>query len=98
MKKVFISQPMTGLTKEQIEANTKKYLKYAEDILDVEVDLVFEYVESVQPPLYWLGRAISQMAYSDVIFFAPGFRDSKGCCIEFIVAKLYKRDIRYINL
>ena len=48
--------------------------------------------------LFCLGNGISNvMAMSDIVVFAPGWVNSKGCVVEAFIAKLYGKNICMIN-
>lgn len=87
MKKLFISQPMRGKTDEEILAVREKAIASAERELGEKVEVINSffreaYEEGKNYPLYWLGKSISLMAQADVVYFAKGWEEARGCCIE----------------
>ena len=95
--KVFISQPMSGKTSEEIRAvrdGTKNLLRrFCHDCF-------LEFIESFNPsalgdgkPIEELGKCISLMQDADIVYFAKGYEESRGCSVEFEVASKYKKTI-----
>lgn len=92
MKKVFISQPMSGKTREEIASERADAIEMALDMCgEVEIiNSVFtDTVESKNEPLYNLGRSLILMAEADIIMFAPGWENARGCRIEHDCALAY---------
>ena len=94
IKTLFISQPMNGLTNEEILETRKKATEYISSIYpDNEIVLIGSY--KPQPTTDYnavsavnlLGNAISMMAGANIIYFVPGWQKSKGCQIENEVAR-----------
>lgn len=94
IKTLFISQPMSGLTNEEIlkvrqEATdfiSNKYPDYAISVLPSykeQPDNTYNAVSAVN----LLGNAISIMAGANIIYFVPGWQKSRGCQIENEVAR-----------
>lgn len=87
--KIFLSQPMSGRPEEEIlleRAYIEQELKqwYGED-----VEVIHSYSSEPKQPLYLLGKAIQAMADADVVYFLPGWEDSRGCKIEYQCAMEY---------
>lgn len=95
--KVFISQPYTGYSEEEIfskrEMVVEKYIK-PNSIRDVYV--IDQYHRPVPDHpyrdgrIYNLGQSISMMEDADVIFFVKDFQKSQGCIAEHTIAQLYQ--------
>lgn len=103
--KVFISQPMHGLTIDQIkEVREESYdnIKMATGLPDFDVINNLqeneEYIagKMQHPRLWYLGNSIRMMGDADVIIFVPGWQDSQGCLIEFMIAKSYDLPMYFI--
>ena len=89
---VFLSQPMNGLTDEEIIATRDKYLKYLQEKYgDVELIDSFNHPDAPEDagPLWYLGRSIQLMADADMVCFVPGWRSARGCVVEELVASKY---------
>lgn len=86
MKKLFISQPMNGLTKEEITQAREVAVEVAMERINDEIeiiDTVFEDFEgSTNPPLKFLSRALDKLAEADVAYFGKGWENTRGCKIE----------------
>lgn len=88
MKKLFISQPMSGLSQEQIllERNIA-YEKAKEVLKDDEVVVLDSYFYDYNPtnnriPLQYLAKALTVLADADIVYFAEGWEGSRGCRVE----------------
>lgn len=97
-KKLFISQPMNGLSDDAILAKRKQiseiFKKKGYDIIDTFFTEE-PGKEIVAYPLYYLGKSISSMAEADVAFFCKGYKDARGCRMEHAIAKEYGVTIIY---
>ena len=97
MTKVFISQPMRYKTDDEIKeerslAITK--IKASYDTEDVEIiDSFFEGAPHDAKPLWFLGESFKKLAEADVAYFCKGFRDARGCMMEYNAAKNYGIDV-----
>lgn len=98
MKKLFISQPMKNKSEEEILRERKKAIVKAEEILNEEVEVIDSYFKDFKPnanPLHYLAHSISFLADADVVYFVPGWKNSRGCRIEHQCAKEYDKTIIY---
>lgn len=93
MRKLFISQPMNGVTDEYIkkkrEELSNEYFTY-----DV-IDSYFEGALNGAAPLWYLGKAIQLLGNADLVVFAKGWEQNRGCRIEHACAVEYGLDIEY---
>lgn len=94
MKKLFISQPMKGKTDEEILAVREKAIANAKaqlsDEEDVEViDSFFQNAPAGARPLWFLRKSLELLSTADVVYFAQGWRDARGCRIEHTCATEY---------
>lgn len=85
--KVFISQPMSGLTDDEILSKRNKIKKFLEEVYNWEV--IDSYIEEEGNPVYLLGKSIELLSQADRIFMVKGWQNSRGCKIEYEVAKAY---------
>lgn len=100
-----ISQPMNGLSDEEIEKTRNKALKHLERLGYKVVNTLFTYdwysylamkeIGVVNIPLCFLAKSIEKMSHCDVAYFCDGWEDARGCRIEHEVAKAYGLDIIY---
>lgn len=104
-KKAMISQPMNGLTDEEIEKTRNKAIRHLERLGYKVVNTLFTddwYSESsmqdrgvVNIPICYLAKSLENMSLCDVAYFCDGWEDYRGCRIEHEVAEEYGLDIIY---
>lgn len=92
--KVFISQPMKDRTEEAIVAERKYILNKVLEIDGIDdVKEIQSYfgldAAAANAGVFYLGESIKLMADADIVAFAPGAREARGCRIEHEVAELY---------
>lgn len=86
MIKLFISQPMNGLSDEDVLKERDRAIKCAKKQFreDIEVlDLYFteDSPKGVNDGLWWLGEFIKLLAQADVAYFVKGWQKDRGCLI-----------------
>ena len=86
MKKLFISQPMRGKTDEEIKAEREKGIEAASEVVGEPVEVIDSFFAK---PLWFLGKSLELLADADVAYFAPGWKDARGCIIEHDCAIAY---------
>lgn len=95
MKRLFISQPMNGLTDEEILATRERLHKQAENYLGEKLILIDSFMEDYpgeinkHVPVWYLGKSIQFLSQADVVYFGKGWEDARGCKIEYQVADAY---------
>lgn len=95
--KVMISQAMRGKTEEQIREERKAIIEKFNNMHIEVIDTIF----TEEPPkdcnvaVYYLGKSISAMKDIDAIYMDDGWREARGCRIEYQVAKEYGIKILY---
>ena len=85
MKKLFISQPMRGKSDEEILMEREKAIKAAEKLVGEPVEVIdsfFQNAPADAKPLWFLGKSLELLSNADVAYFAPGWKDARGCIIE----------------
>ena len=85
MKKLFISQPMRGKTNEEILAVRQKAIESAERNLGEKVEVIdsfFQNAPAEAKPLWFLGKSLELLSTADVVYFAKGWEEARGCRIE----------------
>ena len=107
-KKAMISQPMNGLTDEEIEKTRNKAIRHLERLGFKVVNTLFTddwYSESsmkdrgvVNIPLCYLAKSLENMSLCDVAYFCDGWEEARGCRIEHDAAEEYGLDIIYISI
>lgn len=89
--RVMISQPMNGLTEEQIEKNRAAAVARIQAAGHTVVDSII----ADDPPadsnagLFYLGRSLQIMAECDAVLFIEGWEQARGCIIEHIACNGY---------
>lgn len=89
-----ISQPMGGLTKEEILNIRKEAMEYLEsqgyEVLDTYYEnLGTDDESSINRGLWYLGRSLMDMAKVDAVYFCDGWNTRPGCKIEYEAAREY---------
>ena len=99
MKKIFISQPMRGLSDEEILKAREEILIKAEKKIGEPVELIDSFIEDYPGeinkhiPVFYLGKSIQFLSQADVAYFGGDWRNARGCKIEHEVAKQYGIEI-----
>lgn len=96
MKKLFISQPMNGKTDEEILKVREKAIKSAEDKLGEKVEVIDSFFQNAPhdaKPLWFLGKSLELLSNADVVYFARGWEEARGCKIEHQCAVEYGVDL-----
>lgn len=104
-KKAMISQPMNGLTDEEIEKTRNKAIRHLERFGYKVVNTLFKddwYNNSsmkdrgvMNIPVCYLAKSLENMSLCSVAYFCDGWEDYRGCRIEHEVAEAYGLDIIY---
>jgi len=107
MKKAMLSQPMKGLTDEQIVEARERAIKYLDDQGYEIVNTFFtdEWYSKekmtdrgvVQIPICFLAKSLEAMSLCDAVYFVKGWAEARGCKIEHEVAKQYGVTTLYEN-
>lgn len=85
MKKLFISQPMNGKTNDEILSVREKAIKSAERELGEPVEVIDSFFKDAPHearPLWFLGKSLELLSTADVVYFANGWENARGCRIE----------------
>ena len=80
--KIFISQPMTGRSKEEILMERQAITNIVKRMYGNDTEIIDSYEESDDNPVKLLGRAIEKLADADLMVIAPGAENSRGCFVE----------------
>lgn len=95
MKKVFISQPMRGLTDEEILKAREEIRVRAEKVIGEKVELIDSFIQDYPGeinksiPVWYLGKSIQFLSQADIAYFGGEWRNARGCKIEHEIAKEY---------
>lgn len=91
-KKLFISQPMRGKTKEEIMKEREEAISLARMITGDEFEVIDSYFEDAPEgaePLWYLGKSLQLLSSADFAVFAEGWDKARGCKIEHECAEEY---------
>lgn len=94
--KVFISQPMGGLSKEEI-LETKEKIVFNLNKTFSNVEIIDSFIEhentncssNFNLSLCLLGESLELMAEAELVVMATGWQNSRGCRIENTCAREY---------
>lgn len=95
MKKLFISQPMKGLTDEEILKIREEIKTRAEQAIGEQVELIDSFIEDYPReinksiPVWYLGKSIQFLSQADIAYFGGDWKNARGCKIEYEVANAY---------
>lgn len=96
--KVFISQPMNGLSSDEIKLRRERVVKQLTDSGYEILDSVFDYedVFAKNKSLFYLSKSLELMAKeADMVYFMDGWKNARGCGIEYLCATAYNIPIEY---
>lgn len=110
-KNIFISQPMTGKSEEEILATRQKEIDKIHQLFDADgeqVNIIDSYIDdatrnefqgrmgdAINWDIYWLSQSLQKLALADTIWLCDGWEYSKGCNVELECAISYGLDIVY---
>lgn len=92
-KKIMISIPMGGRSRDEIENQMAVIKKHLTDSGNEVVDSFFdchEHPSVKHQDIYCLAKSLELMADCDAVYFAPGWEKARGCIIEHEVAERYR--------
>ena len=95
MKKLFISQPMRGLSDEEILKKREEIKNNAEKVINEPVELIDSFISEYpgeinkQVPVFYLGKSIQFLSQADIAYFGGDWKNARGCKIEHEIAEQY---------
>ena len=108
---VFISQPMTGKSEEEILATRQEAIDKIHQLVSKDgeqVNIIDSYIDdatrnefqgrmgdAINWDIYWLSQSLQRLALADTIWLCDGWEYSKGCNVELECAIQYGLDIVY---
>ena len=94
MKKVFISQPMSGYAMTEILSERERALKMAEKILHENLMLIDTYFpDEYKKGINVQSKVITAIIDADVVVFARLWSNASGCQFEHSVAEKLEKPI-----
>lgn len=98
MKKIYISIPITGHDIKEVKQKAE-YIKRGLTVDNYTAITPFDVcTEENKPYSYYMGRDIEALLGCDMVFFATGWKQSKGCRAEYEVAKIYNKQLLFETL
>ena len=100
-KQVLISQPMKGMTTEQIRSNRQAAVDEIEALGCEVLDSVFdhenpEYTSLKNKPLFYLAKSFELIASkADGVYFLKGWGEARGCILEHDACLAYGVPVYY---
>lgn len=101
MKKLFISQPMRGLTEKEILEERNRIKNVATKTIGEPIELIDSFIEDYpgeinkQIPVWYLGKAIQLLSQADIAYFGGDWKNARGCRLECAVASVYGIEVMY---
>lgn len=96
--KVFISQPMNGISDEEIKQERDKIKKFFDTKFKCNVEIIDSFFEKAPhgvKPVWYLGESIKLLSTADLVYLAKGWENARACNIERTVAFEYGIPIMY---
>ena len=91
--RLFISQPMTGLSIEKIKEDRHRGYEYFKSlkVTDKEIEVIDNLQEDAEDYIAtdYLSTDIKLLGRADGVLFLKGWEDARGCKVEYMVAKYY---------
>lgn len=84
--KIFISQPMRGKTDKEILSERAKAIETVKERYHADVEVIdsfFQNAPTDAKPLWFLGKSLELLSSADVAVFCNGWKDARGCRIEY---------------
>lgn len=96
--KVMISQPMRGKTTEQIKQEREELVKELVSQGHEVLDTIFtdETPKDCDIAIYYLAKSIEAIGKVDAVVFMKGWKEARGCRIEYDVATNYGKFIKEV--
>lgn len=103
-KKLFISQPMNGLSNEEIEKERARILEAVKkmefanedgskwDLKNTNIELIDSFFKDAPhdvKPLWFLGKSFELLSTADIVYFGGDWKNKRGCKLEYEAAKQY---------
>ncbi len=75
--KIFISQPMKGLSEKEIKFNREKAIKNIKSLYGDDPEIIDSYIDGEGTPLWYLGKCIELLSTADIAYFLKRMEQSK---------------------
>lgn len=103
-KKLFISQPINGLSNEEIEKERARIVEAAKtmeftnedgskwSLKDTNIELIDSFFKDAPhdaKPLWFLGKSFELLSTADIVYFGGDWKNFRGCKLEYEATKQY---------
>ena len=108
-KNIFISQPMTGKSEEEILATRQEAIDKIHQLASKDgeqVNIIDSYIDdatrnefqgrmgdAINWDIFWLSQSLERLAMANTIWLCDGWEYSKGCNVELSCAMQYGLDV-----
>ena len=94
--KVFISQPMRGISQEEIDSRRQEIIdKIKDKYLNENIEFIYSIIIEEPPEeinystVWYLSKSIEKLADATLVYFDKGWEKTRGCQIEYNICKAY---------
>lgn len=92
--RVFISMPMNGKSDEQIKEEFETHSEVLRQKFGKSVKIINSIDTSKEEdPIRLLSRSLYKLSRADIVYFASGWQQARGCSVEYNVAKMYGKAV-----
>ena len=98
--KVFISQPMRGLTNKQIKEQRERAIRYVTERYGEDIEVIDSFFENAPvdaKPLWYLSKSLELMSKANLCLFIGDWFRYRGCLIEHKCAQEYGYQCDYFE-
>lgn len=98
-KKIFLSHPMTGKSKEEIYDIREQMKEWATMWVYPHVEVIDSYLDLGDVgPLVYIAKSVELLDQADIVIVHPDWIFSRGCKLEVDAALMYgKHDVHFIK-
>lgn len=97
--KVFVSQPMSGKTRDAAEHDRAKAIAIIEELYPDEPLIVVNPIDSPSDavPIWLLGESLELLSSADLAFFCKDWYKDRACSLQHMACAKYGIDTAYYN-
>lgn len=92
MIRLFISQPMKDKTDKEIKEERERIINFFKNKFEDDIEVInsfFEFAPHDAKPLWFLGKSFQLLSTADIVVFAKGWENARGCKMEYKACKEY---------
>lgn len=93
--KIFISMPMNGKSDKQVR---REFVSHKTKLLKEypEAEIINSIIDGFETsdPLKYLVKSLEMLSDADIVFFAKGWSEARGCKVEYHVSEAYGKAIK----